>query len=140
MAESEKLENSESWGKTIIAGSRSITTYKIVADAIRDSGFKITEVVSGTARGVDSLGELWATINRIPCVRFPAKWHLYGRAAGSKRNKEMAQYANALIAVWDGQSKGTQNMIRTAQNFGLRVYVYDSTGRKTPSEGSPSGR
>ena len=111
--------------KVIVAGSRTIVSYTLVANAIQDSGFKVTEVISGTARGVDQLGELWAKNQTppIPVRRFPANWNRYGRTAGMKRNEEMANYAEALVAVWDGKSKGTRGMIRIAQEKGLRVHA-----------------
>ena len=112
--------------KTIIAGSRGIDDFAIVSKAIVDSGFEITEVVSGTARGVDLEGEGWASLNEVPIKRFPADWSL-GRGAGHKRNAEMAEYADALIAIWDGKSPGTRNMINEAAKKGLKIYVH-STG------------
>lgn len=111
--------------KTIIAGSRGIENYNTIAEAVNKSGFNITEVVSGTARGVDKLGEEWANKNGIPVKRFPAKWDMHGKRAGYLRNEEMAKYADALIAVWDGKSKGTKHMIDTAKNMGLKVFMYE---------------
>ena len=88
--------------KTIIAGSRGITDIKLVGKAVKESGFAITEVVSGTARGVDQLGEQWARNNHVPIRRFPAKWDTFGKSAGYRRNEEMADYADSLIALWEG--------------------------------------
>jgi hypothetical protein len=112
--------------KVIIAGSRTINSYALVANTIKESGFRITEVVSGTTRGVDQLGELWAVrqVPQVPIRRFPANWARYGRAAGRRRNEEMAKYAEALIAVWDGSSRGTTNMIQIAQKRGLGLFVH----------------
>jgi len=110
--------------KVIIAGSRSITDVNIVRRAVKLSGFEITEVVSGTARGVDRLGEQIAHELNIPVKRFPANWEKYGRRAGFLRNQEMAHYADALIAVWDGVSRGTKHMIEYARSCGLQVYVH----------------
>lgn len=109
--------------KTIIAGSRDITEYELVVQAIAESGFVITEIVCGMAKGVDMLGYRYAKDHRIPVKEFPADWNTHGRAAGPIRNKEMALYADALIALWDGVSKGTKNMIDLATKQGLRVYV-----------------
>lgn len=110
--------------KTIIAGSRTITDYAAVEGAVKASGFTITEVVSGCARGVDRLGEQWGYAHGVPIARFPADWKRYGqKLAGLIRNKEMAQYADALIAVWDGKSTGTGHMIRVARERGLVVFV-----------------
>ena len=109
--------------KTIIAGSRTITDYQLIEDCCQLEN--ITEVVSGTARGVDKLGEQYANNHNIPVKLFPANWDYYGKSAGYKRNEEMADYADQLIAFWDGNSRGTEHMIRIAQKKGLRVVAYD---------------
>ena len=113
--------------KTIIAGSRDIDDFQIVNHAIITSGFVITEVVSGTAKGVDLEGEGWASLNEVPIKRFPANWAEFGRGAGHKRNAAMAEYAEACIVIWNGKSPGSRNMINEAAKHGLKLYVY-STG------------
>lgn len=110
--------------KTIVAGSRSITSYPAVALAILRSNFKITEVVSGRARGVDRLGEQWARCNSVPCKSFPADWGTLGVQAGQVRNIAMAEYADALVAIWDGHSKGTMHMLETARRKRLHLYIH----------------
>lgn len=112
--------------KTIIAGSRTVPSYEMAADAIEASGFseQITEVVCGEARGADTMGATWADLSGIPVKRFPADWKANGKAAGPIRNRQMADYADALIAVWDGASRGTRNMIEEATKRGLRVFVH----------------
>lgn len=121
--------------RTIIAGSRGFTNIKDVRDAVIKSGFLITMVLSGTAKGVDRLGEQWAAENFILVEKHPAHWNLYGNAAGPIRNTEMAEAAEALVAVWDGRSRGTQHMIAVARKKGLKVYVHEPRKRhKTPLE------
>lgn len=113
--------------RTIIAGGREITDYEEVCRAILFSNFDITEVVSGKARGVDTLGEQFAKEFNIPIKEFPADWNKHGKAAGPIRNCEMADYVGdegALIAIWDGQSRGTKHMIDYATKKGLKVYVH----------------
>jgi len=116
--------------KTIIAGSRTITSREIVQKAIRlaqSTGVEITEVVSGKARGIDTLGEEWARANNIPVAEFPVRstdWKRYGKRAGYLRNQQMGEYADALIAIWDGKSRGTGHMIDIAGNLGLLVRVF----------------
>lgn len=110
--------------KVIIAGGRDFTNYALVEEAIKRSAFEITQVVSGNAKGVDTLGEVWALANNVPVEAFPADWATHGRAAGPIRNREMADYADALIAIWDGESKGTANMIMQARNKKLNVFIY----------------
>jgi hypothetical protein len=109
--------------KVIIAGSRTITDAFLVRKAIEDSGFEITEVVCGGARGVDQMGELYARRHHLPVKYFPAHWKEFGKSAGFIRNREMAKYADALIAIWDGESRGTKNMIELAMKEHLQTYV-----------------
>ena len=111
--------------RVIIAGSRTITSYDTVKEAVANSGFTITTVISGCARGVDQLGEKWANENGVKIARFPANWEKYGKRAGAIRNAAMADNADALIAVWDGKSAGTRDMIKQATGvFNLsQVYV-----------------
>jgi hypothetical protein len=114
--------------KVIIAGSRGINDYAKVRDAVQRSGFPINRVLSGMAKGVDTLAVRYATENGLPCDRFPAEWSKWGRSAGYRRNVQMAQNADALIAVWDGQSPGTKHMIDVAKARGLRVFVMPKAG------------
>lgn len=111
--------------KVIIAGSRQINDYQVVVDALSNADIVITQVVSGTARGIDKLGEKWAIENGIPIKQFPPDWSKYGRSAGYLRNEQMAEYADALIAVWDERSRGTGHMINLAKKHGLAVHVYN---------------
>ena len=110
--------------KVIIAGSRKGFVARNVFEAIEESNFVITEVVSGCARGVDRDGEYWAKLNNIPVKLFPADWESHGKSAGYLRNLEMAEYADALIAVWDGKSKGTFNMIHQMVLANKPIHVY----------------
>ena len=110
--------------KTIIAGSRGMDNYDFIKTTIIESGFEITEVVSGGARGVDRLGERYAKEMGIPIKQFIPDWDGLGKKAGHVRNREMGDYADALIALWDGESKGTKGMIEYANKKGLKVYVY----------------
>jgi len=97
--------------KVIIAGSRNISDYMLVVNAVKSSGYDITTVISGCAVGVDRLGELWARTNNIPIIEMPANWNRDGKKAGPIRNKEMALVADAAVIIWDGESTGTRNMI-----------------------------
>ena len=109
--------------RTIIAGSRDIDDMKLLESAIAESKMDITIVVCGEARGVDWLGKEWAISRNIPVHSFPANWSLHGKSAGFIRNTEMAENADAIIAVWDGESRGTKMMIDIAKKKGLKVFV-----------------
>lgn len=114
--------------RTIIAGSRTFGPRREeVLAAINKLAFSlgkpISEVVSGGAAGVDSIGEEWASSSfvSLPVRRFPADWHTHGKAAGPIRNRLMAANADALILVWDGASRGSADMRRVAIEAGLTV-------------------
>jgi YspA, cpYpsA-related SLOG family len=109
--------------KVIIAGGRDYENYDVLIDAVKESLFEITTVVSGGANGVDALGKRYAFENKKELDVHEANWKAHGRGAGPARNKKMAENAEALIAIWDGQSKGTKNMIDTATKKGLLVFV-----------------
>ena len=110
--------------KVIIAGSRELwLSEDEMAQAVADSGYQITEVVSGNARGIDRCGETWGYENDIPVKLFPANWDRYGKAAGVMRNQEMADYANALLAIWNGKSAGTRDMIARMRRLGKPVFI-----------------
>lgn len=120
--------------KTIIAGSRKLTDYDVVKNTILESGFDISVVISGTARGVDTLGEKYAEENNIPIMKFPAKWEVYRNAAGPIRNQEMANVADALIVIILDDSKGSLHMLECARKLGLKTYI-----KKIYSNNEPSG-
>jgi len=81
------------------------------------------EVVSGMAPGVDTTAYEWAARHRIVRTPFPADWDTYGKSAGMRRNKEMGDYADELLAIWDGKSKGTGNMIAYMKSLGKPVQI-----------------
>lgn len=116
--------------RVIIAGSRSVTEAEVRMALQRCSwiGFA-SAVVSGTARGADTFGENWANEQQIEIHRYPADWAQYGKRAGPLRNKVMADNAEGLVAVWDGQSRGTHSMIELAQKQGLRVAILRTDSR-----------
>ena len=119
--------------KVIIAGSRDFNDFDLldvkVTEILRDRDEQEIEIISGTARGADTLGEQYALKYGYKLVRYPADWNNYGRRAGYLRNANMARYAimdsslGILIAFWDGISRGTKSMIDLATQYGLEVYV-----------------
>jgi hypothetical protein len=111
--------------RIIIAGGRSFKDYNrlsSVCDYMLQNQTDV-EIVSGTAMGADKLGERYAQERGYKIARFPAEWSTYQKAAGFIRNKQMAEYSNALIAFWDGRSKGTEHMIDLAVQYGLKVKI-----------------
>lgn len=115
--------------RVIIAGGRDCDNYQLLLDSIAESGFVITTVVSGGAKGADALGERYAVETNTALEIFSADWNRHGRAAGPIRNRKMAENADALIALWDGKSRGTKNMIEEAAKHNLPTYIgrYDES-------------
>ena len=120
--------------KVIIAGSRSFSNYKLlkrVCNKFLRNKRKTHNViiVSGGARGADSLGEKYSDEEGFDLEVYPAQWDKYGKRAGFRRNEQMAEIADALIAFWDGKSHGTKHMIDIMNNKNLEVRVvkYETT-------------
>lgn len=110
--------------RTIIAGTRNCTDMSELIAALASCAWTPSVVICGTARGADRLGEVWAGEAGVPCERFPADWDQFGKSAGYRRNEQMADHAEALIALWDGDSRGTKHMIDIATRKGLQVHVH----------------
>ena len=116
--------------KVCVCGSRDFTNYKIAHKVIYAyfttfvEDWKVNgEIVSGCARGADSLGERFAKEYGLKCHRYPANWEKHGKSAGYIRNKEMADASDVIIAFWDGKSKGTKHMIDISVDMNKKVYV-----------------
>ena len=116
----------------VIAGSRSITDKRKVFPYIKEGlvelaekfephVFKVKKIISGGARGIDSLAEEFALAYNIPFKRMDADWDQYGKKAGHLRNAEMAEKGDALILIWDGESRGSKNMLSEAKRKNLKI-------------------
>lgn len=129
--------------KLIIAGSRELNlTYHVLENLLNMSPWgRPTEIISGAcgrpegetelikidntwqwAKGIDGDGESLACACNIPLKRFNAQWTKYGLSAGPKRNKEMAEYADALLLIWFGTSKGSASMKREMRFAGKPIF------------------
>jgi len=113
--------------KVIVAGSRAATsegTYRLLCEKLdillsqKQSTHRII-IISGTASGADKLGERYAADRDHELRQYPADWDQYGKSAGYKRNVQMAENADALVALWDGKSRGTKHMLDIAKEHGL---------------------
>ena len=121
--------------RIIIAGSRDFNDYELLKKSAIEIITKktmlpdLTRIVSGGARGADTLGERFANEMGLEISRFIPDWDGLGKRAGYVRNAEMAKFAvedgnyGVLIAFWDGQSRGTKHMIDLAKRYGLEVHV-----------------
>lgn len=110
--------------KVIIAGSRTFNDYEYLKQSLKELNLDITEIVCGEAKGADTLGRRYGEENNIPIKSFPAQWDLYGKSAGYIRNSQMGDYADYLVAFWDGKSKGTFNMIEYMRKKGKHGQVF----------------
>lgn len=105
--------------KLAIVGSRNIN--KIVIDDYIPDG--VDEIVSGGAKGVDTLAREFAKRKGLKIIEFLPKYNLYEKCAPIKRNEEIAQYSDEAIAFWDGKSKGTQYTVKCFEKLGKKVTV-----------------
>lgn len=80
---------------------------------------RFTQVISGSVRGADMHGEIWARLNAVPLHIERADWNAHGKSAGPIRNSQMANMADACVAFPGG--RGTADMIAKAEAKGLRV-------------------
>jgi hypothetical protein len=130
--------------KILICGGRNFSNYEYLMGAVdryiktseEDFPDNEIEIVSGGARGADTLAERYAKEKNLKLKVFPADWNAHGKKAGILRNEEMAHYLAVsadrceVIAFWDGSSRGTANMISTAKEFGLAFSIYYYQERK----------
>ena len=108
--------------RLIIAGGRDFTRYGSLITQMKK--IETPElIICGMARGADMLGHRYALDRKIPILEMPADWNQYGKKAGHIRNEEMAKEATHLLAFWDNLSRGTLNMIRVAERYGLESNI-----------------
>lgn len=111
--------------RVLVSGSRDIDEKSVVYDAIIDSPWRPEVLVHGDASGVDKIADRYARMHSIDRDKHPIPewvWEKVGRKAGPMRNDYMVRQADALVAVWDGESSGTKNAMQQAESEGLPVY------------------
>ena len=113
----------------IIAGSRTFTDYPLLCQVLGPERHRISAVIHGGARGADQLGFRWALKHHVRSRCFPAAWVRFGKSAGVRRNCQLAQAGDLLIAFWDGQSPGTRHMIAAMQQLNKPVVVIRVDGQ-----------
>ena len=97
--------------KVAIIGSRNITKINLEEYVPKEA----TEIVSGGAKGVDTLAKEYALSHGIPLREFLPEYQKYGRGAPILRNKQIVDYADTVLAFWDGVSRGTKSVIEYAK-------------------------
>lgn len=114
--------------KLIIAGKRDISPSSVFLDQlINHYNIWIDQIVSGGAKGVDYSAkkyckDTYGEDSEFKYKEFPADWDKHGKAAGPIRNREMANYADALLLIWDGESRGSKNMRNEMLKLNKPVY------------------
>lgn len=112
--------------KLIVAGSRDYSdkaTLFMILDNVKKD-YPLEKIIHGGSQGPDLIAGEWAAANGIECKVFEADWDKHKRAAGPIRNKQMAAEGTHLLAIWDGSSKGTKNMISEAAKKDLKTKVF----------------
>lgn len=116
----------------IIAGGRDFEDYEYMCEKLNDLFYNSTyfkmgdvKIISGMAKGADTLAIRYADEHKLTKILFPANWKLYPRTAGFLRNEDMLSIATHLIAFWDGKSSGTKHMIDIAQAKDIPVWVFN---------------
>jgi hypothetical protein len=110
-----------------IVGSRDFTNLELVKSFVARLK-PTTVVVSGGARGVDTVAELAAEQAGLARDTIPADWDLHGKSAGFKRNVQLVNSVDGLVAFWDGHSRGTKHAISLAYQRGIWHRIYREDG------------
>ncbi len=113
--------------KLSVIGSRSFNDYDLLEKEINSLHFDIDLIISGGAKGADTLGEQYANKYGIKTMIFKPNWKKYGMSAGFKRNRDIIQKCDAVIAFWDGISKGTKNSLDTAKKLKKYIIIVDTS-------------
>jgi hypothetical protein len=115
--------------KLAIVGSRTFFDYKVLKNTLDDlsteHSLNYVEIISGGAKGADSLGEMYAKEKDIPTKIFPAEWKKYGKKAGFKRNVDIIENCDLCVCFWDGESHGTQHDINLCKEMHKPCFVYN---------------
>ena len=106
-----------------VIGSRSFNDYELLKRTLDEYLGKVWIIVSGGAKGADSLGEKWAIDNNIKTCIYKPDWDTYGKQAGFIRNKDIVEDSDILIAFWDGLSRGTEHSINLAKKMNKEVRI-----------------
>ncbi len=109
-----------------IVGGRDFNDYTLLKESILayiDAHEKPENIVSGGAKGADTLATQFATEMGIPLLIFKPDYQRYGRGATLVRNTQIIENAEVVFAFWDGQSKGTKDSIKKAEKLEKELYV-----------------
>lgn len=116
-----------------VIGSRGFNDYELLSKVMDEMSDEITLIVSGGAKGADSLGEKWAHENEIEVLIFYPNWDKYGKRAGFIRNEYIVKNSDLVIGFWDGQSKGTKSSFDLCKKHGIpfQIVYYNEPKRSS---------
>ena len=114
--------------RIVIAGCRNYNNFEeakvFIEECLKEFKENFTIIIiSGCCSGADKIGEKYAEENGFKIERYPAEWQKYGRSAGPKRNRKMAEISDFIICFWDGQSRGTKSMIEYTKTLEKELRV-----------------
>ncbi len=116
--------------KLAVVGSRDFSDLSVIQKVLTVDVNRITEIVSGGARGVDTAAAHFADKQDIKLKIFLPDWDKFGRAAGPIRNRKIIDYCDEVIAFWDGKSPGTKSSLMMARDLGKNTQVSLDEGKK----------
>ncbi len=107
--------------KLAVIGSRHFTNYNLLVSTL--SALPITQILNGGVGAIAEQSAWFAATKKLPCVAFPPDFAQFGRKAKQARNRQLVEAADAVVAFWDGESKGTAYTINYARECGKPVTV-----------------
>jgi hypothetical protein len=109
-----------------IVGSREFSDYSFLKEKMESicDSTTVTRIISGGAKGADSLAAAWANEKGLALLELRPDWQKHGKSAGFRRNSQIIEKADMCVAFWDGVSRGTAHSISLAKAKGIRVLVY----------------
>ena len=106
--------------KVAVVGSRNLTINNLGDSLPKET----TEIVSGGARGIDRCARAYANTHNIRLTEFLPQYEIYGRSAPLKRNLQIIRYADMVLALWDGKSRGTRFVIENCKKENVPIKVF----------------
>lgn len=109
--------------RVLVCGGRNFDDqlmFNTFMDAVHEK-YIVTVIIEGEARGADTMARLWAENRMVECIKFPAKWSEYGKAAGPMRNKQMLDAGRPELVVAFPGGSGTAHMVRIATEAKIPV-------------------
>jgi len=108
--------------KLAVVGSRDFNDYEFLKKML--DFHPCTRIISGGARGADTLAKRYAVERGISIKEFLPNWDVHGKSAGYRRNEQIVKACDELVAFWDGISRGTKHSIDIAESAGKPIHAY----------------